>query len=54
MDGQVPEEDFFTNAGMDLFPTFFKLTFYHRENSIVNNYQPEVGYLGAITILPQV
>ena len=45
--------DFFQNAGLDLFPTLFKLTFYHSDNSIVNNLS-ESGYLASIAPLPSV
>ncbi len=45
--------DFFQNAGLDLFPTLFKLTFYHRDNSIVNKLS-ESGYLASITPLSSV
>lgn len=36
IDENIPESDFFKNAGLDLFPTFFKLTFYNKDNSVVN------------------
>jgi hypothetical protein len=51
MDEHVPEVDFFQNAGLDLFPTLFKLTFYNEDNSVINSGQGE-GYLNSVKIFP--
>ena len=53
IDREIPETDFFQKAGLDLFPTVFKLTFYHKDNSIVNNLS-EAGYLASIKVIPSV
>ena len=36
LDDQIPSEDFFAKATLDVFPTIFKLTFYGEDHSVTN------------------
>lgn len=37
LDRDLPSEDFFSKAGLEIFPTIFKLTFYFQEYAVTNH-----------------
>lgn len=50
IDEHLPDEDFFKNTGLELFPTLFKLTFFEQDYSVVNS--TSGTYLDTLNILP--
>lgn len=51
IDSRLPFEDFLRNAGLDIFPTVFKLTFYNNDHAVVNTDDTDSHYLQSVRIL---
>jgi len=50
IDGHLPNEDFYGNASLEIFPTIFKLTFYGEDHSVINGDPSIDGYLNAMVV----